>query len=145
AFRKTWKSDFTIDDIPSTMKDKKEILEAMNSHPICTFIGENEHSEVCRMGSTDVGDVSWVVPTATISVACYSLGAEGHSWQWVAQGRSSIAAKGMMKAAEVLARGAVRLYEDQDLIEKAKAEFNGRLEGEKYECLIPHGVKPHVI
>ena len=50
-----------------------------------------------------------------------------------------------MKAAEVLARGAVRLYEDPGLIVKAKAEFNGRLEGEKYECLIPHGVKPHVI
>ena len=51
----------------------------------------------------------------------------------------------MMKAAEVLARAAFKLYEDQDLIEKAKAELNGRLEGEKYECLIPHGVKPHVI
>jgi len=145
VFRDTWNKDFTVDDIPPTMKDKKEILRSMNASPICTFIGENEHSDVCRMGSTDVGDVSWVVPTESISAACYSLGAEGHSWQWVAQGKSSIAAKGMMKAAEVLARGAVRLYEDPGIIVKAKAEFNERTEGEKYDCLIPEGIKPHVI
>lgn len=48
------------------------------------------------MGSTDVGDVSWCVPTAQINTACYSIGAGAHSLQWVAQGKSSIAYKGCM-------------------------------------------------
>ena len=97
------------------------------------------------MGSTDVGDVSWVVPTQSLNTACYSYGAGAHSWQWVAEGKSSIAMKGMYKAAEVLAAAAVKLYEDPEIIKKAKEECDRRTDGQPYECLIPADVKPHVI
>ena len=95
------------------------------------------------MGSTDVGDVSWVVPTCTANVNCYSYGAGAHSWQWVAQGKSDIAVKGMLHAGLVLARTAEKLLENPELIVKARAELDQRLDGEKYKCLIPDEVKPH--
>ena len=97
------------------------------------------------MGSTDVGDVSWVVPTAQINTACYSYGAGGHTWQWVAQGKSTLAYKGMMLAAEVMAQAVEACFERPEIIEKAKAEFEERLAGQTYECLIPKDVKPHII
>ena len=51
---------------------------------------------IVRWECTDVGDVSWVIPTATVNTACYSYGAGAHSWQWTAQGKSAIAHKGMI-------------------------------------------------
>jgi aminobenzoyl-glutamate utilization protein B len=41
-------------------------------------------------GSTDVGDVSWVVPTAQVTIGCEPQGTPPHSWQWVANGKSSV-------------------------------------------------------
>ena len=55
------------------------------------------------MGSTDVGDVSWVVPTAGFATACWVPGTPGHSWQAVACGGTTIGKKGMQLAAKVLA------------------------------------------
>ena len=49
-------------------------------------------------GSTDVGDVSWVTPTAQCWGACYAYGTPFHSWQMVAQGKLSLAHKGMVHA-----------------------------------------------
>ena len=92
-----------------------------------------------------MGDVSWVVPTAQIRVNCYSYGAGSHSWQWTGQGKSSIALKGAELAAEVLADAAKTLTEKPELIQKARAEFDKRMRGQKYECLIPADVKPHLI
>ena len=135
----------TIDDVPSYVKDKMKLLEHMRTNDICDYFVEVNSSDICEMGSTDVGDVSWVIPTATVNTACYSYGAGAHSWQWVAQGKSSIAHKGMYKAAEVMARTAEKLIEDPSLIEKAKQEFRERLMGETYECPIPADIKPHVI
>lgn len=144
-FRDSWPREFTMDDINDHVKDKRALLRNMKESPICTYVVDNEFTDHCDMGSTDVGDVSWVVPTETINTACYSYGAGAHSWQWVAQGKSSIAMKGMYKAAEVLAKTAEKLIENPDLVAEAKAEHQGRLSGMKYECLIPADVKPHVI
>ncbi len=144
-FRASYPREFTIDDVPRHVKDRRKLLQDMQDSPICSYVIENEHSDSPSMGSTDVGDVSWVVPTESFNTACYSYGAGSHSWQWVAQGKSDIAMKGMLKAAEVLAIAAKKLYEDPELVAKAKAEHEERLFGEKYECLIPADVKPHVI
>ncbi len=144
-FHDSYEMPETIDDIPVYVKDKRKLLNNMRTSDLCDYIVEVNSSDICEMGSTDVGDVSWVVPTATLNTACYSYGAGAHSWQWVAQGKSSIAHKGMYKAAEVMARTAEKLFEDPSLIEQAKAEFKERLMGESYECLIPEEIKPHVI
>ena len=116
----------------------------MKNRPINDYFVETVHSDVCEMGSTDVGDVSWVVPTAQINTACYSIGAGAHSWQWVAQGKSELAYKGCMLAGDVLADAAKTLYNSPELIEKAKDELKERLQGESYKCLIPSDVKPHI-
>ena len=75
------------------------------------------------MGSTDVGDVSWNVPTVGFGTATWVPGTPAHSWQAVAAGGTSIGEKGMMLAAKVLARTAERLYSDAALIRAARTEL----------------------
>ena len=77
-------------------------------------------------GSTDVGDVSWVVPTAGLNTATWVPGTAAHSWQAVAAGGTSIGHKGMMVAAKTLALTAIDLMSDQTLISAAREEFEGR-------------------
>jgi aminobenzoyl-glutamate utilization protein B len=88
-------------------------------------------------GSTDVGDVSWAVPTAGIRTATWVPGTPAHSWQAVAAGGMTLGVKGMMIAAKTIAISAIDLFENQSLIEKAKAEFNEKTGGDfKYESLL---------
>lgn len=79
-----------------------------------------------KMGSTDVGDVSWNVPTAGFGTATWVPGTPAHSWQAVAAGGMSIGHKGMMLAAKVLANTAQALYMEPKLIAEAQAEFAER-------------------
>jgi aminobenzoyl-glutamate utilization protein B len=74
-------------------------------------------------GSTDVGDVSWVVPTAGLWTATWVPGTSGHSWQAVAAGGTSIGTKGMILAAKTMALTAVDLYKDPATIATAKEEL----------------------
>lgn len=75
-------------------------------------------------GSTDVADVSWVVPTAQFRTATWVPGTPAHSWQAVAAGGMSIGLKGMHRAAEVLARTASDLFRDPAQIAAAQAELD---------------------
>jgi aminobenzoyl-glutamate utilization protein B len=74
-------------------------------------------------GSTDVGDVSYVVPTVGMSAATWIPGTPAHSWQAVACGGTEIGTKGMMVAAKTMALTAIDLFTTPALIEKAKEEF----------------------
>ncbi len=76
--------------------------------------------------STDVGDVSWNVPTVGFTAATWVPGTPAHSWQAVAAGGSSIGLKGMVVAAKTIAMTAVDLFTKPELIVKAKAEFESR-------------------
>jgi aminobenzoyl-glutamate utilization protein B len=88
-------------------------------------------------GSTDVGDVSWTVPTAGFRTATWVPGTAAHSWQAVAAGGMSIGAKGMQNAAKVLALSAIELYQSPKTIAAAKAEFAQRRgEGYVYKSLV---------
>jgi aminobenzoyl-glutamate utilization protein B len=77
------------------------------------------------VGSTDVGTVSWVVPTAQCRVACYAVGTPGHSWQLVAQGLSPAAHKGLAYAAKIMAATASDVFADEALLKEAKAQHRG--------------------
>ena len=79
-----------------------------------------------RMGSTDVGDLSWAVPTAGFGTATWVPGTAGHSWQAVAAGGTSISHKGMLLAARLLAVTATDLYSNPALIERAWKELEER-------------------
>ncbi|MCU0704959.1 MAG: amidohydrolase [Fimbriiglobus sp.] len=94
------------------------------------------------MGSTDVGDVSWVVPTAGFGTATWVPGTPGHSWQAVACGRTTIAKKGMLLAAKTLAASAWDLFEQPDTLKAAKAELQKKLGGTPYNPLLEKEQKP---
>jgi aminobenzoyl-glutamate utilization protein B len=74
-------------------------------------------------GSTDVGDVSFAVPTVGMGAATWVPGTPAHSWQAVAAGGTSIGNKGMMVAAKTLTLTAIDLFKNKDIVTKAKAEF----------------------
>lgn len=94
-------------------------------------------------GSTDVGDVSWVTPTAQCVVATAAVGTPLHTWQKVAQGKISYAHKGMLHVAKILTLTAIKAIKDPSLIEKAQAELNRIVGKVGYVCPIPEEVKPN--
>ncbi len=94
------------------------------------------------MGSTDVGDVSWVVPTTGFSTACWVPGTPGHSWQAVACGAQPMARKGMNLAARVLAGSAWDLFTGPERIAAAREEHQQKLTGQPYQSLMRAGQKP---
>ena len=95
--------------------------------------------------STDVGDVSWVVPTARCLVPCFALGTPFHSWQLVAQGKSSLAHKGMTHTAKVLAVTATALYHDPATLAAAKQALQAQTADAAYRCPIPPDVEPPIV
>ena len=94
-------------------------------------------------GSTDVGDVSYAAPTCEVHVACACIGNIGHSWQMAGQAGSSIAHKGLITAAEVMALACVRTMADPEAVTAAKAELQKK-NGGKYTCPLPDDVLPPI-
>lgn len=93
-------------------------------------------------GSTDVGDVSWVVPTTGFNTACWVPGTPGHSWQAVACGIQPIAEQGMHLAARTLAMSASEMYRNPALLHQARHELNERTGQRSYSTLMQPGQKP---
>ncbi|MBJ7222960.1 MULTISPECIES: M20 family metallopeptidase [unclassified Brenneria] len=94
------------------------------------------------IGSTDVGTVSWVVPTVQIRSATYAIGTPAHSWQLVAQGKTQAAHKGMEYAAKAMASLAVDLLLTPDLVAQAQADLQAKLQQTPFENPIPDDVFP---
>jgi aminobenzoyl-glutamate utilization protein B len=93
-------------------------------------------------GSTDVGDVSWLVPTLHLSVTTAPEKAPWHAWPVVACGGMSIGHKGMVYAAKALAATMVDLFEDAKTREVIQAEFKKKSKGEVYKPYVPDGPPP---
>jgi aminobenzoyl-glutamate utilization protein B len=93
-----------------------------------------------QAGSTDVGDVSQIVPTVQAWGACWAVGTPFHTWQAVAQGQLPHAHKGMVQAAKVMAATALDGFRDPELLARAKAELAKRRGGAEYACPIPEDV-----
>ena len=93
-------------------------------------------------GSTDVGDVSQIVPVVRLSTPAAPKDAPWHSWAVVACTGMSIGHKGMIQAAKALGMTMVDLFEDPKLVKEIKAEFNERKGSNKYEAMIPLGPPP---
>ncbi|MFS4467683.1 amidohydrolase [Maribacter sp. 2210JD10-5] len=95
--------------------EKADLATAKNIQPYKT--------EARAYGSTDVGDVSFKVPTVGMGTATWVPGTPAHSWQAVAAGGTSIGKKGMMVAAKTLTLTAIDLFKDQKLVMAAQKEF----------------------
>lgn len=116
-FQKTYsKQDITSSYLRSGMKPRFDEPLHEGVYPLGS--GDDNF-----MGSTDVGTVSWVVPTVQCRTACYAIGTPGHSWQLVAQGQAPAAHKGLAHAAKAMAGVAVDVLRNPDLLAAAKAEF----------------------
>lgn len=110
---------------------------------------QNQVSQViypplAMIGSTDVGDVSWNVPTAQFYMACYAIGTPVHSWQITAQGKSCLVHKALPAVSTILALAAIDFLEDRELVARAKREFEKELNTEQYVCPIPDGIQPEL-
>jgi len=95
--------------------------------------------------STDVGDVSWEVPTVQARVTTCAVGTSFHTWQAVAQGKSSAAHKGMIHAAKLMASKARALIEDPKNLKEAKEALDPQVFKNLYICPIPKDIFPPVI
>ena len=112
-------------------------------NPLWDFVVE-KNTRFGGGGSSDVGDVSWVVPTGQVYTNCYAAGTAMHSWQATSQGKSSIAHKGMLAAAKVMACVGAELLMDPAKVEKAKADWKEELNGEVYPNPLPADAKPEI-
>ncbi len=116
-----------------TDEERKFAEEIMKSYPDVKVSPEDARdiadfivTERAFPYSTDVGDVSWLVPTAGMSAATWVPGTSAHSWQAVAAGGMSIGHKGMMVAAKTMALSAVEIYKNPSVVPRAQKELKER-------------------
>lgn len=151
AFAAAIKSTFVCDELPGNgtqlnwnVKQAVAELSQNGTVPLNNFVVPYAPSDYFSQGSTDVGDVSWITPTAQFTATTWASGNPGHSWQNVSMGKSSVAHKGVLFAAKVLAATAADLMTQPEILEKAKAEFAVSAKS-GYDCPIGPEVKaPHV-
>ncbi len=129
--------DYTPEELAFADKIRATLVDSR------TPMGVQKQVEPIRVGlvgsaSTDMGDISWNVPTAQVTTATYVPGVPGHSWQATACTGMSIGFKGMMVAAKTLALSASDLLRDTATIARAKQEFLEKRGGAdfKYSSLV---------
>jgi aminobenzoyl-glutamate utilization protein B len=111
---------------------------------LCDTIVPLDAERAPMVGSTDVGDVSWKVPTVQARGATYAIGTPGHSWQLTSQGKMPAAHKGMVHVAKVMAGTALDVMRDETLLARAKADHQARLADTPYVCPLPPDVEPPI-
>lgn len=92
--------------------------------------------------SSDVGDVSFTCPLAQAATATVSAGTPAHSWQTVAQGKSSVAHKNMLFAGKIIAGSVIDVLNRPELVAEARKEWEERVKEQPYECPIPKEIEP---
>jgi aminobenzoyl-glutamate utilization protein B len=134
--------------IQSTLTDKDietvyySIGMDPTDRPLADFIVPLDARRNPQIGSTDVGDVSWVVPTVQVHAPTVAIGTPFHTWQVVAQGKTPAAHKAMVQAAKAMAGLGVRALTEPDLIAAAQADLKKRTTRTPYVSPLPDGVAP---
>ena len=118
---------------------KKSLLRP---RPLASVSELRDDTGNTTLGSTDVGDVSWVAPTTGIRTACWVPGTPAHSWQAVAAGGTTIGRQGMLMAARVLAATAWDLLADPSIVKAAREELDRRLADRPYRAALEEGQEP---
>lgn len=132
---------YTADEIEFA-KEIQQTFDGDASKPLRDELEDLPDNPIFIPASTDVGDVSWLIPTGQVGATTIANGTPGHSWQLTAQGKSSVAHKGMLLAGKVMAASAIDLILNPEKIEKAKKEHKEQLNGGEYVSLIPNGTIP---
>jgi aminobenzoyl-glutamate utilization protein B len=139
AFAEKIRATVRPDDIASAFR---RFGLPVGENPLCDAIVPLDAVGAPTRGSTDVGDVSWAVPTVQARGATYAIGTPGHSWQLTAQGKTPAAHKGMIHTAKAMAATAVAALSEPALLAAAKADHAARLERNPYVCPIPADLAP---
>ena len=119
-----------------------EEINALATSPVLNRMIPYNGALSISSGSTDVGDVSWVTPTAQFMLGYMPQGSPAHSWQWAATGKSSVAHKAVLTAGKILAATAYDILTKPEILEKAREDFKRDLNGTTYKSIIPDGVFP---
>ena len=121
----------------------REIQATLRSPAPVSEVGEViDRTGKIDTGSTDVGDVSWVVPTTGIDVATWVPGTPAHSWQATAAGGTTIGRKGMLLAARALAATGFDLFHEPQTLTDARRELDALTKKTPYEPMIEPEQKP---
>jgi aminobenzoyl-glutamate utilization protein B len=137
-------SDY-IDDRLEYLKPPAEIAALYDKFRDQPLVGINLPAldeNIVSTGSTDVGDLSQIVPVSMLGTACWSTGVTGHSWGNVACAGMSIGHKGMIHAAKIMAIAAMEVYSNPEHLTKIREEFELRNGGKPYIPPIPEGINP---
>ncbi|MBG6210233.1 aminobenzoyl-glutamate utilization protein B [Labrenzia sp. EL_126] len=140
AFAEKIRATLSEDNI--TVSFRRVGMEVDPELALCDFVVPLERQSEGGEGSTDVGDVSWAVPTVQARVATCAVGTPFHTWQLTAQGKAPAAHKGMTHAAKIIAGTAVDLFEDSEVLQRAIETHRSKLEKEPYDCPISKNVSP---
>ena len=124
-----------------TAREQVAAMQKACGHSMNAFLAPLYQKNAFQAGSTDVGDVSWLTPTAQIHVAAWPNGCPGHSWQNVSCDRTEIGHKAAVHAGKVIAATAIDLIEDTSLLDEARAEFEKRTK-DGFVCPIPADAVP---
>src|SRR5688500_9383888 len=134
AFARQMQATFQEDDIVTSYK---RFGVARSDAALGEIVVPSDSPRAQLRGSTDVGDVSWVVPTVQAYGATYAIGTPGHSWQMTAQGKTPAAHKGMAHVAKAMAATALDCLRDPALVASAKADFTQRTQTFAYKSPLP--------
>ncbi len=126
-----------------TLREQVEEQRRQCGHAMNEFLAPLYQGDAFDAGSTDVGDVSWLTPTAQIHVASWPNGCPGHSWQNVSCDRTEIGHKAALHAGKVLAAGAIDLFDRPEVLQGARAEFEKRTAA-GYTCPVPADAVPTI-
>lgn len=130
-------------DNDPVIRDRVKKMQEDAGHAMNSFLCPLYQGPAFTPGSTDVGDVSWLTPTAQIHVAAWPNGCPGHSWQNVSSGGSTIGKKAAVCAAKVLAASVSELFLDPDILKEARKEFEKNT-ASGYVCPIPEDAVPTI-
>ena len=140
AFAEAIHNTYDCRDLPGTAprfdwKVKQQVKEwtSGGQKAVNDFVMPYVPSDYMSAGSTDVGDVSWLTPTAQFNAATWPSNCPGHSWQMVSTGKTGFAHEAMLYAGCVLAMTAYDLMTEPDILTEARAEFSVTAAG-GYDC-----------
>jgi aminobenzoyl-glutamate utilization protein B len=134
-----------IEGLVEHFKPPAEITAVLDRYRGSPLVGENfpaVDASIIATGSTDVGDLSMIVPVSMLVTACYPTGCPGHSWGNVAAGGMSIGHKGMLHAAKIMAITAAELISDPAHLVETRKEFERVTQNKKYVPAIPENMAP---
>jgi len=142
AFAAEIQASLSAEDIANDYR--KAGIKPAHPKPLSDFIIPLDTHGEAMIGSTDVGDVSWVLPTVQAHVPTMAIGTPGHSWQLTAQGKMPAAHKGLTHVAKIMAATGIDVLTDKILLAQVKKNHFEQTRENPYHCPIPAEVKPPI-